>query len=136
MRYEKAFEDAEFERRGAAVRQRMEEAGFDLLVRQDPANMHWLTGYDGWSFYTPQAVLVHRDEAFPIGFGRAQDARAASITTSLPEANIVPFSESLVHHPTAHPFDELCELIRQRGWGSARIGVDSPRREFRESQTP
>ena len=102
----------------------MEEAGFDLLVCQDPANMNWLTGYDGWSFYTPQAVLVHRDEMYPIWFGRAQDARAASITTSLPAANVVPFSESLVHHPTAHPYDELCELIRQLGWGSARIGVD------------
>ena len=124
MSYEKVFEDAEFDRRCSAVRHRMEGAGFDLLVCQDPANMNWLTGFDGWSFYTPQAVLVHRDEAIPIWFGRAQDARSASITTSLPEANIVPFSESLVHHPTGHPFDELCELIRQRGWGRARIGVD------------
>ncbi len=124
MTYVKAFEDAEFERRGSAVRHRMEDGGFDLLVCQDPANMNWLTGFDGWSFYTPQAVLVHRDDEAPIWFGRAQDARSASITTNLPAANIVAFSESLVHHPTGHPFDELCELIRQRGWGHARIGVD------------
>ena len=80
-------------------------------------NMNWLTGFDGWSFYTPQAVLVHRDEASLLWFGRAQDARSASITTHLPAANIVAFSESLVHHRTGHPFDELCELIRQRGGG-------------------
>ena len=102
----------------------MERAGFDLLICQDPANMCWLTGFDGWSFYTPQAVLVHLDEAAPIWFGRAQDAKSARITTDLPDANIVSFSEPLVHHPTAHPFDELCDLVRQRGWGRARIGVD------------
>ena len=124
MSYVKAFDDAEFERRSSAVRHRMEDAGFDLLVCQDPANMNWLTGFDGWSFYTPQAVLVHRDDAAPIWFGRAQDARSASITTHLPAASIVAFSESLVHHPTGHPFDELCELIRRRGWEHARIGVD------------
>ena len=62
MAYVKAFEDAEFERRRSEVEHRMEDAGFELLVCQDPANMNWLTGFDGWSFYTPQAVLVHRDE--------------------------------------------------------------------------
>ena len=124
MTYVRAFEDAEFARRRSAVRRRMEDACFDLLVCQDPANMHWLTGFDGWSFYMPQAVLVHRDEECPIWFGRAQDARSASITTDLPAGNIVAFSESLVHHPTRHPFDDLCELIRRRGWGHARIGVD------------
>ena len=102
----------------------MDEAGFDLLVCQDPANMHWLTGFDGWSFYMPQAVLVHRDEQLPVWFGRAQDARSATITTHLPAGNIVAYSESLVHHRTGHPFDELCELIGRRGWGHARIGVD------------
>ena len=117
MAYAKVFGDTEFERRRSEVGRRMEDAGFDLLVCQDPANMNWLTGFDGWSFYTPQAVLVHRDEEFPIWFGRAQDARSATITTDLPAGNIVAFSESLVHHPTSHPFDELCELIRQRGWG-------------------
>ena len=124
MAYVKAFEDAEFDRRKSEVRRRMEENGFDLLVCQDPANMNWLTGFDGWSFYTPQAVLVHRDEEAPIWFGRAQDARSATITTNLPAANIVAFSEPLVHHPSAHPFDELCALIRQRGWARARVGVD------------
>jgi len=124
MTYDKAFAPAEYRRRVDNVRQRMAAAGFDLLVCQDPANMGWLTGFDGWSFYMPQAVLVHHDEASPIWFGRAQDAPSAAITTDLPADHIVAYSEPLVHHPTAHPFDELCELIRSRGWGRARIGVD------------
>lgn len=124
MGFQKAFSPEEFQRRVADVKQRMEKAGFDLLVCQDPANMGWMTGFDGWSFYTPQAVVVHQDEEWPIWFGRAQDAKSAHITTDLPAANIIGFSEPLVHHATQHPFDELCELIIARGWGTARIGVD------------
>ena len=85
--------------------------------------MSWLTGFDGWSFYTPQAVLLHLEEESPIWFGRAQDAKSAHITTDIPSDNIVAFSEPLVHNPTQHPFDEMCELIISRGWGRARIGV-------------
>ncbi len=124
MGFEKAFQSAEFERRVTDVRHRMEKAGFDLLICQDPANMGWLTGFDGWSFYTPQAVVLHCDETWPIWFGRAQDAKSAHITTDLPAANIIGFSEHLVHHATGHPFDELCDLVTARGWGGARIGVD------------
>ncbi len=124
MGFQKAFAPEEFQRRVSDVKQRMEKAGFDLLVCQDPANMGWMTGFDGWSFYTPQAVVVHQDEEWPIWFGRAQDAKSAHITTDLPAGNIIGFSEPLVQHATQHPFDELCELIIARGWGTARIGVD------------
>ena len=67
---------------------------------------------------------MHIDEASPIWFGRAQDAKSAHITTDLPAANIVSFSEPLVHHPSRHPYDELCEFIADRGWDEAAIGVE------------
>jgi ectoine hydrolase len=118
------FSRLEYARRIREVKARMEKAGFDLIVCQDPANMGWLSGYDGWSFYVPQCVLVHRDEELPIWFGRAQDEKSAQLTTGLPAGNIVPFSEYLVQNPDGHPFDELAELIRARGWGRARIGVE------------
>ena len=124
MGFQKAFPPEEFDARVSQVKTRMEKAGFDLLICQDPANMCWLTGFDGWSFYTPQAVLVHVEETAPLWFGRAQDAKSAHITTDLPAQNIVAFSEPLVHHPEKHPFDELCDLVVSRGWGRARIGVD------------
>ena len=124
MSYNKPFEKSEYQARVSNVKARMVDSGFDLLICQDPASMGWLTGFDGWSFYTPQAVVVHLDEETPIWFGRAQDAKSAHITTDLDANNIVGFSEPLVHHPTRHPFDELCELIIGRGWGSDNIGVE------------
>ena len=89
----KPFDQSEYTRRVAQTKHRMERAEFDLIICQDPANMAWLTGYDGWSFYVPQAVLVHQDEDDPIWFGRAQDAKAAHYTTALPDSNIVGVSE-------------------------------------------
>lgn len=122
--YEKPFDQAEYKRRVADTRRRMRDAGLDLIICQDPANMCWLTGFNGWSFYVPQCVLVHVDEDWPVWFGRAQDAKCAHVTTDLPDRQIVPFSERLVQHKTEHPYDELAELIRNRGWGKARIGVE------------
>ncbi|MCW0001875.1 Xaa-Pro peptidase family protein [Pararhizobium sp. YC-54] len=124
MAFEKAFSAAEYQGRVADVKGRMAKAGIDLLICEDPANMSWLTGFDGWSFYTPQAVVVHVDQDEPIWFGRAQDAKSAVITTDLSADNIISFSERLVHHPEEHAFDELCDLIKSRGWEKARVGVE------------
>ena len=121
--YTPPFSKAEYDRRLAETKKRMADAGFDLIICQDPANMGWLTGFDGWSFYTPQVVLVHLNEE-PIWFGRAQDAKAAHITTDIPAKNIIGYSEKLIHHATGHPYDELADLIKERGWASARIGVE------------
>ena len=35
---------------------RWRRRGSSCLIVTDPSNMHWLTGYDGWSFYVHQAV--------------------------------------------------------------------------------
>jgi len=122
--YQKPFSRAEFASRIGDTKRRMEKAGFDLIICQDPANMCWLTGFDGWSFYVPQCVLVHLEEEWPIWFGRAQDRNSARFTTDLPDENILPFSERLVQHPSEHPYDELAAFIRKKGWERARIGVE------------
>ena len=124
MYYNKPFNQSEYQRRIEEVKSRMQTAGIELIICQDPANMGWLTGFDGWSFYVPQAVLVQLDEASPIWFGRAQDAKAAHVTTDLPAENVIGFSEHLVHHPENHPFDELVDLIKVRGWASNSIAVE------------
>ena len=118
------FSSDEYASRTARVRSKMRERGLDLLICQDPANMCWLTGYDSWSFYTPQAVVLGVAEDWPSWFGRPQDAWAAQVTTILPDDRIACFDEALVHHPERHPFDDLCVLLRDRGYGRARIAVE------------
>ena len=52
------FTLAEYESRLRKTREAMQAKGIDTLVVIDPSNMNWLTGYDGWSFYTHQCVVV------------------------------------------------------------------------------
>jgi ectoine hydrolase len=61
-----AFEKSEFIARIATTKERMAKRGIDTLLAVDPANMNYLTGYDGWSFYTPQVVIVAEELAEPI----------------------------------------------------------------------
>ena len=55
------FSRNEYSRRLTKVRRSMEERGVDVLFVEDPSNMAWLTGYDGWSFYVHQGVIVFHD---------------------------------------------------------------------------
>jgi ectoine hydrolase len=52
------FTRDEFAARLEKTRRAMEAKGVDLLIVTDPSNMNWLTGYDGWSFYVHQCVIV------------------------------------------------------------------------------
>ena len=88
------FTRAEYADRLQKTRRAMEEKGVDLLIVSDPSNMNWLTGYDGWSFYVHQAVIVP-PEGEPIFFGRGMDAVGARFTAYLAEDNIImPMVES------------------------------------------
>ena len=54
--FEKIFSPQEYSSRLRDVKQRMVRAGFDLIICQDPSNMYWLTGFDGWClFMSPNA---------------------------------------------------------------------------------
>ena len=117
------FSRAEYAQRLAKVRTAMAAAGLDLLWISDPSNMAWLTGYDGWSFYVHQGVLVGQ-EVDPIWWGRSQDANGAVRTVYMPEADIVGYPDRLVQNPTDHPMGHLADLIRDRGWGTARLGAE------------
>src|SRR5260370_38418192 len=73
------FDRSEFGARIAKTRQAMQKAGIDLLVVSDPTNMGWLTGYDGWSFYVHQCVLLPL-EGGPACVAGGQDANGAKRT--------------------------------------------------------
>ncbi len=113
----------EYAQRLAKTRRAMESAGVDVIVVSDPSNMAWLTGYDGWSFYVHQCVLVGLD-GDPVWFGRGQDANGAARTTYLRQADIIGYPDHYVQSTERHPMDFLSERIAERGWGSKRIGVE------------
>jgi ectoine hydrolase len=52
------FPPAEYDARIARTRKAMASRNLDLVLTSDPSNMAWLTGYDGWSFYVHQGVLL------------------------------------------------------------------------------
>ena len=117
------FSRAEYAERLARTRRAMEKAGIDLLIVTDPSNMHWLTGYDGWSFYVHQCVLVPPDGE-PIWFGRGQDANGAKRTAYLSHDNIIGYPDHYVQSTERHPMDFLSGIIEERGWDKGVIAVD------------
>lgn len=117
------FSREEYAARLVKTRAAMEARGIDLLLVTDPSNMHWLTGYDGWSFYVHQGVLVRPDED-PIWFGRGQDANGALRTVWMKPERIVGYPDEYVQSPERHPMDYLAGIVRDRGWGRFRLGLE------------
>jgi ectoine hydrolase len=107
------FTRAEYAQRLNKTRAAMEQRDIDLLILTDPSNMAWLTGYDGWSFYVHQCVLVRLDED-PTWFGRGQDANGALRTTWLPPERIIGYPDHYVQNPERHPMDYLSGIIADR----------------------
>jgi ectoine hydrolase len=85
--------------------------------------MAWLTGYDGWSFYVHQGVLLLQS-GDPIWWGRAMDAAGALRTTYLKAGDIVGYDDTYVQNPAKHPMETLATLIADRGIKAGRVGVE------------
>ena len=117
------FSRQEYADRLTRVRASMEARGIEVLVAADPSNMAWLSGYDGWSFYTPQAVVVTHDGE-PWWWGRRMDANGARRTVYMDEAQILDYSDDHVMSTERHAFGQLAGLLDGRGHGSARVGVE------------
>ncbi len=119
-----AFEAAEYRERQAKTKARMAAEGVDVLLATDPANMCYLSGYDGWSFYVHQLLVVALDADAPIWIGRGMDAGAAKVTTYLAHDEILGYPDDYVQSTEKHPMDYVSGVIEARGWGGLRIGVE------------
>lgn len=117
------FERSEYDQRIAKTRLAMQKKGVDLIIVSDPSNMAWLTGYDGWSFYVHQCVLLGL-EGEPVWFGRGIDGNGAKLTTFLAHDNIIGYPDHYVQSPERHAMDYLSERIKERGWAGANIGIE------------
>lgn len=117
------FPRSEYEQRIVKTRKAMEQAGIELLVVTDPSNMHWLTGYDGWSFYVHQCVLVP-PSGEPLWYGRLQDANGARRTAWLADDSIIGYPDHYVQSNERHPMDLLAHIIEERGLSKSVIAVE------------
>jgi len=117
------FSTKEYAERLVKTRQAMTRSGIELLLVSDPSNMSWLTGYDGWSFYTHQCVIVSMTGE-PIWWGRGIDALGALRTVVMNDDNVVGYEDSYVQNPDKHPMETLAALIKERDLPKNKIGVE------------
>ncbi|MCC5999709.1 MAG: M24 family metallopeptidase [Pararhodobacter sp.] len=117
------FSPAEYDDRLTRIRGAMERRGLDALVLSDPSNMAWVTGYDGWSFYVHQAVVIGL-EGPPLWWGREMDAAGARRTVWMSEEYIAGYEDSYVQNPDKHPMETLAARIDAMGLAAGRIGVE------------
>jgi ectoine hydrolase len=118
------FTKEEYKSRLKKVQSSMQKKGIELLISQDPSNMNYLTGYDAWSFYYAQCVIVHINADEPICFVRNQDAGGAYIKTYLKDENIIKYHEKYIHTWPLHPYDALVDLIKEKKWDKLSVGLE------------
>lgn len=116
------FSSSEYQRRLGLTRQAMDRAGIDTLFVTDPSNMAWLTGYDGWSFYVHQGVIMFADQD-PIWWGRAQDANGALRTVWMSNDRIYGYADNYVQSTERHPMQDLAQRLKDHGV-TGRVGVE------------
>jgi ectoine hydrolase len=124
MQSSQLFSLDEYRRRLEQVKEKMDHAGMELLLVMDPANMNYLTGYDGWSFYVHQGVIIDLEQECPIWFGRQQDANGARLTCWLPDDFIFGYPDHYVQSRYTHTMCYVADLLRDRGCAERRLGLE------------
>ena len=127
-----AFEKEEYEIRISKVRKSMVEKNIEVLIVTDPSNMAWLTGYDGWSFYVHQCVVLTL-EGEPFWYGRGMDTNGAKLTVFMQHENIIGYPDDYVQNPEKHPMDYLSEILTEKDWAQKTIGVEKDNYYFSAS---
>lgn len=117
------FSTEEYDRRIALTRTAMQAAGVEVLFVTDPSNQAWLTGYDGWSFYVHQGVILGL-EGDPVWWGRHMDMMGARRTCWMGRDNLVGYGDHFVQSTERHPMQDLARHLSARGAQTARIGIE------------
>ncbi|WP_230208312.1 M24 family metallopeptidase [Microlunatus sp. Gsoil 973] len=105
-------DETEFRRRLGQVDRALAARSLAGLVVADPANIYYLTGYNAWSFYTPQCLIVPAGGE-PHFFARAMDAAGAGFGHR--PAGVHGYPESLVHQPDTHPYSWIADRVAELG---------------------
>ncbi|SEP11035.1 Xaa-Pro aminopeptidase [Halogranum amylolyticum] len=117
------FSHAEYRSRLSETQERMEANGLDVLLVTDPANMFYLSGYNAYSFYVPQILIVTPEQDQPIWVGREQDYTCAAKTTWLDSDNIVVYTDDYVDSDL-HPMSFVADILDELEKASSNVGVE------------
>ncbi|MCM3739954.1 M24 family metallopeptidase [Oceanobacillus luteolus] len=118
------FSLKEYKKRLDQTKKSMQEKGIEVLIVTNPSNMNYLSGFNCWSFYVDQMLVVMVDEDQPIWIGRQMDANAAKATTWLYHENIIPYPEDYVQSKTKHPSEFAAQILTQIGQSNRSIGIE------------
>ena len=114
------FKKEEFKERLRKIKNEMIKKNIDILLIASPANQFYTTGYDGWSFYAPQMVIISMNNEQPIWVGRAMDSVGAKFTSYLKKENIIPYPDKYVASKDRHPINYLSNIIKKRKMGKKK----------------
>lgn len=118
------FPISEYQERLKKTKRRMEKAGIDILLLTDPANLNYITGYDAWSFYVHQMVVITLDDEQPFWIGRGMDAKSARYTTWLDDYHIYPYADDYIQSDTKHPMDFVADFLKTKNGATKKIAVE------------
>ncbi|MFZ0241190.1 MAG: Xaa-Pro peptidase family protein [Desulfobacterales bacterium] len=124
MRKMMVFSEDEYRQRLRRTKESMDKLGIELLLVMDPAGMNYLTGYDGWSFYVHQGVLVSLEAESPFWFGREQDSNGARMTSRLADECIFGYPDEYVQSRYTHTLRWLADLLREKKLDRQKVGLE------------
>jgi Xaa-Pro dipeptidase len=118
-----AFERNEYLGRLAETRRRMQAAGVDAMLVINWSNLHYLIGYEGWSDYVPQVLVVDENEE-PRLIVREMDVPCAVHSAFISPKNVFGYSEDFIANQFTHPYDHFAQLFQRWGIDGKRLGIE------------
>ncbi|RUV68590.1 M24 family metallopeptidase [Mesorhizobium sp. M5C.F.Cr.IN.023.01.1.1] len=118
-----AFAPGEYRDRVKKVSIKMQEKGIDTLVVLNEAHMCYLTGYEGFSDYVPQAAILRAGDIDPILIFREIDIHCAYPTVYLDQSRIEWYPESYIGTAARSPWEVIGNRILAVAQGG-RIGIE------------
>lgn len=109
------FTGEEYAVRLANVRREMARRGIDVLLLREPANVHYLTGYNTLGLSSFMVLFVTQDQE-PKMVARYLETYIASKSSNVTEVRAWDDHEN--------PFEVTREFLRQNNWLNKRIGLE------------
>ena len=118
------FSAGEYHARLRRTLTEIDRRGLDALIVSDPCNIFYLSGYDAWSFYVPQFLIVTLADQAPTWIGREMDGNGARLTCFMDDDHIRTYPDTLIQNLPQHPSHFLAEHLAEAGLHEGRIGVE------------